>query len=105
MGCELSAITFVRDYVQLAFDGPNMNAYTAATVSCGAESFRLGQPGYRDALCKPIGSRVARVEADDERVSISFEDGTTISISLRADDYRGPEALQFSLDNDCIWVV
>jgi len=38
-----------------------------------------------------------------ERVSISFEDGT--KISMRADDYRGPEALQFSLDKDCTWVV
>jgi hypothetical protein len=28
IGSELGAITFVRDYIQLHFDGPTINAYT-----------------------------------------------------------------------------
>lgn len=105
VGHELSSVTFVRDYIQLAFDGSGINAYTTPTVSCGSESLKFGQPGYRDGLCRQIGRSVERSEVDGQRVSIIFESGTTVSISLREDDYRGPEALEFSLDNDHIWVV
>jgi hypothetical protein len=106
VGRKLSSVTFVADYVQLAFDGPGMNAYTTPTVTSGSESLSLGQPGYRDALCAQIGCIVERTEVDKQRVSIVFESGAVISISLLDDDYRGPEALEFSLDErDRIWVV
>jgi hypothetical protein len=102
---ELSSVTFVRDYVQLGFDGAGISAYTMPTVACGSERLSLGQAGYRDGLCRQIGSKVERTEVDSQLVAIVFEDGTVISISLRAEDYRGPEALQFALDDKCIWVV
>ena len=106
VGRELSSVTFVRDYVQLAFDGPGINAYTLPTVTRGSEVLSLRQPGYRDCLCEQIGCRVERTEVDDQRASIIFENGAVVSISLRDDDYRGPEALEFSLDRrDRIWVV
>ena len=106
VGQDLSSVTFVRDYVQFAFDNGGMNAYTAPTVACGSESLSLGQTGYRDSLCRPIGCRVERTWVDDQRVSIIFESGVVVSISLREEDYLGPEALEFSLDRkDCIWVV
>jgi hypothetical protein len=106
VGQELSSVTSIRDYVQLAFEGASISAYTAPTVMCGSESLSLGQPGYRDGLCGQIGCRVERTEVDDLRVSIVFEGRVVVSISLRDDDYRGPEALEFSLDQrDRIWVV
>jgi hypothetical protein len=105
VGNELSSVTFVRDYVQLAFDGPSMHAYTTPSVACGSEVLSLGQPGYRDVLCKEIGCRVERTEVDNQRLSIVFENGVAVSISLRDEDYRGPEALRFSLDDKCDWVV
>ncbi len=106
VGQDLSSVTFVRDYVQLAFDGPGLSAYTMPTVTSESESLSLGQPGYRDSLCRQIGCRVERTEADDQRVLIIFENGAAVSISLRDDDYRGPGALEFSLDrNDLGWVV
>jgi len=105
VGHELSSVTFVRDYVQLAFDGPSMNAYTTPTVTRGSESLTLGQPGYRDVLCRQIGCRVERTEVGDQRASVVFENGAAVSISLRGEDYRGPEALRFSLDDKCEWVV
>jgi hypothetical protein len=105
VGHELSSVTFVRDYAQFAFDGPSMNTYTMPTVACGSENLSQGQPGYRDALCRQIGCRVERTEVDDQRMSIVFEGGAAVSISLRDEDYRGPEALQFSLDDKCDWVV
>ena len=76
------------------------------TVICGSETLSLGQPGYRDSLCSQIGRSVVRTEVDDQQVSIIFESGAVVSISIRDDDYRGPEALEFSLDaKDRVWVV
>jgi len=84
----------------------SLRSYTPLTVTCGSEGFSLGQPGYRDALCKQIGCRVDHTDVDDQQVSIVFENGATVSISLRDNDYRGPEALEFWLDRkDRIWVV
>jgi hypothetical protein len=106
VGRKLSSVTFVADYVQLAFNGPGFSAYTTPTVTCGSQSLSMGDPGYRDALCKQIDCIVDSTGVDKERVSIAFEGGAVVSISLRDADYRGPEALEFSLDEgDRIWVV
>jgi len=106
VGHVLSSVEFVADYVQLWFDGSCMTAYTLPNVSQGSESLSSGQPGYRDALCRQIGCRVKRTDVGDQQVSIVFESGAAVSISLRDDDYRGPEALEFWLDKkDRVWVV
>jgi len=104
-GHVLSSVEFVADYAQLRFDGPTLTAYTPPTVSWGTESHIWGEPGYRDALCRQIGCRVERTAVDDAQVSIAFESGAAVLISLRDEDYRGPEALQFSLDKERIWVA
>ena len=93
------------DYIQFGFDGPSLTAYTLPAVSRKSENLIWGQLGYRDALCEQIGSRVAGTGVNEERVAITFDTGATISISLRNEDYRGPEALEFSLDKSCSWVV
>jgi hypothetical protein len=105
VGRDLSSVTFVRDYVQLSFDGPCLTVYTMPTVTFGSESLRLGQSGYRDGLCRQIGCPVKRTEVDDQRVSITFENGVMVSVSLHDDDYRGPEALELQLDRDRVWIV
>ena len=104
-GRALSSVEFVADYVQLRFDGPNLTAYTRPTVSWGDESYIWGQPGYRDAICRQIGCRVERTAVDNRQASILFEGGAAVLISLHDNDYRGPEALQFTLDKDRIWVA
>ena len=75
-------------------------------MASGSESLNPSEPGYRDGLCRQIGCRVQRTEVDGQRVSMSFASGAVVSISLRDEDYRDPEALQFWLDKkDRIWVV
>jgi hypothetical protein len=105
VGRRMSSVTFVMDYVQLAFDGHGLNAYTLPTITHGSERNAWGQLGYRDALCAPIGLIVESASADEHQVSITFEGGATISISLRKDDYRGPEALELHLNDGQWWVV
>ena len=105
VGHVMSSVEFVEDYVQLRFDSACLTAYTPPTITWGAESLSLAHAGYRDALCRQIGCRAERTEVNDQQVSIVFESGAVVAVSLREDDYRGPEALQFSLDKNRIWVV
>ena len=97
-GSILSSVEFVHDYLQLHFDGSGtLSAYTPPTVTCQGQTFGLGQSGYRDALCQEIGRRIEQAKSEDQSVSIVFEGGSIISISLCEEEYWGPEALQLSL--------
>jgi hypothetical protein len=108
LGEELSAVTFVADYVQLWFDGPCLSAYSLPIVSVGGMSYRWGEPGYRDALCGCIGKRVASTEyTEKERIRLDLSDGSSILMSLRSGDYEGPEAATLTdrLVSPTRWVV
>lgn len=106
VGQPLASIEFVQDYVQLHFDGPTLTAYTLPVVNLvSSVTLVRGQTGWRDALCAQIGSVVCRTEVEPDYVSLAFENGAVVEVSLRDEEYRGPEALQFSLDAEHIWVV
>jgi hypothetical protein len=97
IGGELSAVTFVRDYVQLHFDGPTISAYTLPTVTVGDSVFSHISPGYRDALCARIGSTVRAAYADPgQQLRIDFSDGSALSISLRPEDRQVEEAAVYT---------
>jgi hypothetical protein len=108
VGEQLSSVTFVMDYLQLAFDGPTINAYTWPTVGVAEEVLRFGNPGYRDALCARIAVKVVSVRLPPDRIEIAFADGSMICISLRADDltagnqevaeFRGSQWMTFRPD-------
>jgi len=94
---ELSAVTFVRDYIQLHFDGPMINTYTLPTVVVGGSVFSHADPGYRDALCARIGATVKAVYADPgQQLQIDFSDGSSLSISLRSEDRVVQEAAVYT---------
>jgi hypothetical protein len=93
-GEQLSAVTFVQDYLQLWFDGPGINVTNPLTVRVGQTSITSWQPGFRDTLCAQIAKIVAAVQVrDGEAFIIRFTDDSLISISLRREDYTSPEAI------------
>ena len=104
-GRTLSSVEFVHDYVQLHFDGSTITAFTLPIISRSGETVSWGEDGYRDALCEEIGCSIEVAGFEHDDVSLTFQDGTVISISVRDKDYHGPEALQLSLDEQRIWVV
>ena len=104
IGSKLSSIEFVMDYVQLRYDGPTLTAYTTPTVVRDNDKYAWGGSGYRDALCDQISHELRQVEVD-EQVRLTFDDGVSVLISLRDEDYTGPESLHFSLDKDHWWVA
>ena len=93
LGEQLSAVTFVQDYLQLWFDGPGINVMNPLTVTTPAGSITSWNPGFRDLLCAQIAKIVSAVERRaGEALVIKFHDGSSLLVSLREDDYQGPEA-------------
>ena len=92
-GEQLSAVTFVQDYLQLWFDGPGINVTNPLTIESSSGKFTTSQPGFRDALCAQIAKTVDNVEIrPSDALVVLFTDGSSISISLRPEDYSSAEA-------------
>lgn len=98
-GQELTAVEFVADYVRLRFDGPLFTLYDWPHVLLAEFSIAYGEPEYRNALCAQIGETVAKAVLEEmESLTIEFESGTVLALSLREEDLDGPEAGNYSAD-------
>jgi hypothetical protein len=105
VGRRLSAVTFILDYIQLQFDPPpTINALTPVTVRSGDRRAISGEETFRNLLCEQIPKTVRSVSLiDGEALIISFEDSSSISLSLRKQDYVVPEAINvYGRDHLCI---
>ena len=98
-GQELSAVEFVSDYLRLRFDGPALTLYAWPHVLLADFSIAFGEPEYRNALCAQIGEMVGKAKLEEmDSLTIEFESGTVIALSLREEDLNGPEAGSYSAD-------
>ena len=64
IGLELSAVCYVRDYVELHFDGPILRCLADPIIAGSSGRFEHREVGSRDALCALVGEVV--LEATDE---------------------------------------
>jgi hypothetical protein len=92
---DLGAVIFVRDYVQLQFEpGGVLSAFTPVMVSSSGVQATFGDAAFANLILAQIGKVVGGVDfRRHELLAIRFEDRSTIAISLRLEDYPGPEAL------------
>jgi hypothetical protein len=98
-GQELTAVEFVGDYVRLRFDGPMLTMYAWPHILLADFSIAFGEPEYRNALCAQIGEMVAKAALEElEALTVEFESGTVIALSLREEELDGPEAGSYSAD-------
>ena len=98
-GQELTAVEFISDYVRLRFDGPMLTFYAWPHVLLADFSIAFGEPEYRNALCAQIGETVAKASLEEfEALTVEFESGTVIALSLREEDLDGPEAGSYAED-------
>ena len=98
-GQELTAVEFVTDYLRLRFDGPMLTLFAWPHVLLADFSIAFGEPEYRNALCAQIGEMVAKASLKEmEALTVEFESGTVIALSLREEDLSGPEAGSYSED-------
>lgn len=104
----LGSVVFVMDYVQFVFNGPRLTAYTRPTIENKGQTLRWNDAGYRDALCDLITHYVTETTIrENDAIELKFDTGAIIRISLKDDDYEGPEAATFmaNLPNDKRWWV
>ena len=103
-GEQLSSVVFVQDYIQLVFDGPTLTAITLPVIKFGDDCYKWGDPGYCESLCGRIAKTVRLAYVVEEKeIHIEFDDGVSILISLRPEDYRAAEAAMFTNGTDT-WV-
>ncbi len=98
-GQELTAVEFVGDYLRLRFDGPMLTLYAWPHILLADFSIAFGEPEYRNALCAQMGEMVAKAALEElEALTVEFESGTVIALSLREEELDGPEAGSYSAD-------
>jgi hypothetical protein len=100
-GRRLHAVTFIQDYVQFQFE-PSLttNAFTRVTVRPNGETIRGdADDQFRNLLCAQISKLLTLALVRDlKSFDLGFSDGSGISISLRPEDYVGPEAVSVVCD-------
>ncbi len=100
-GQELTAVEFVEDYLRLRFGdsgaGPMLTLYAWPHILLSDFSIAYGEPEYRNALCAQMGEMVAKASLEEmDALTVEFESGTAIALSLREEDLDGPEAGSYS---------
>ncbi|WP_433672291.1 hypothetical protein ACQP06_11975 [Nocardia sp. CA-136227] len=104
-GLELASVVFVRDYVQLDFDGPRLTCWVWPKIGSGETVLHIGDTGYRDSLCAFIDQTVVSTEdAAGDGLVLRFEKGT-LSLDATADKLEGPEIAMLSGFADESWDV
>ena len=95
-GAEVYQVAFVRDYVQFGLhsdDGDvGITAVTDPEVLIGGRKFGRDDVGWRDALCKLIGSRVRAASVSDDEFRVAFDADAVLTVSLLGNEYS-PEAV------------
>ena len=106
IGEQLSSVEFVHDYLQLRFDGPCLTVYSPIhRLLKNGVLIHWGQPGYCDALCGLITHELKMTTVDPQRGLFIFDNDSVWSLSLRDEDYSGPEVLMYVDGSQKMWVV
>ncbi|MGW5112130.1 hypothetical protein [Nocardia sp. NPDC004123] len=104
VGLELASVVFVRDYLQLDFDGPRLSCYVWPTIDADGITRSLGDAGYRDTLCALISQTVVSIdEAVGTGLLLRFAIGA-LSIHPALEELGGPEIAVLSGFSD-MWAV
>ncbi len=95
-GEEVSAVSFVRDYVEIHFDGPVVRSLSNPTVTTPDSRARFPEAGSRDALCQLIGAVVTGVILKEgESFELITDNDCNLVIPLDSQSLRRGEAMHF----------
>ena len=92
IGAEVGSVAFVRDYVEINFDGPIVRSLSSPIINVGGADFRFPDAGSRDALCELIGTSLEGVHESDAEIVLRF-DAATLVIPKQGD--TGAEIAHF----------
>jgi hypothetical protein len=94
-GMELAGVAFIRDYVELLFDGPILRCYARPEVVIASRAVRFPTEGSRDALCELIGAEVANVRVGERDLSLDFDGDRRVRIEFARQWETGRDAAEF----------
>jgi hypothetical protein len=94
-GQELAGVAFVRDYVELWFDGPVLRCYATPEVLTERRAVRFPEAGSRDALCELIGAEVIDLQVGDHELVLDLTGRRQVRIDFRTEWDAGREAAEF----------
>jgi hypothetical protein len=92
MGLEVSAVSFVRDYVELHFDGPVLRSLSDPLGVYGGRRWQFPTPGSLELMRCYIGKTVDGYELDPDRILALHFGENRFVIPLDSDTSGGPES-------------
>jgi hypothetical protein len=95
IGEQLSAVTFVMDYLQLQFNSQCLTVLNPLFVKVGGHSYKFNDTEFRNVICERITRLVQKITLSEQELLIDFDDSSSFSISLKEEDYSSPEAINF----------
>jgi hypothetical protein len=107
IGRDLASVEFVRDYVQLRFDGPELTAYSWPTLYDAGRAVTRDAAGYCAALVALINQVVSAVTLKEgKELIIEWKNDALLLIDLSHKSVTMPEAVYFTLgDEHTHWMV
>lgn len=107
---DLSAVMFVRDYIQFLFEGEQSNgvltAYNLPVTTVNGHIFNRHTNGYRDILCSLINKKVKKSEITiDRSIKITFENRDELVVPLElSGQHENSEAAMLRMNNSIfVW--
>lgn len=93
---QLSAVSFVHDYIELVFFEKIIRVFTAPFLKNKESEYKYPQAGSRDALCSLIGRTVVSINIlGGETVELYFSGGEALAIPLSSEDQEIIEAMHY----------
>ena len=104
-GKELTAVSFVLDYIILEFEEFFLTALSLPYIQASDTKFMNGMVGYRDILCDRIAHKVSSAsDTEGQEIRITFDEGSVLAIPLRLEECPGMEAAILQIESEIKWV-
>ncbi|MGA5824231.1 hypothetical protein ACPC54_41100 [Kitasatospora sp. NPDC094028] len=104
IGREVSAVCFMRDHVELHFDGPVLRALSAPFGRYGCRGWRFPSPGSVELLRYYIGKTVDTCELAPGRFLVLDLGEHRFTVPLDEASRPGPEAAHLTDGGTGIWI-
>jgi hypothetical protein len=82
IGRPLTAVTFVMDYLQIAFDDAVLTILTTPELVESSRAIAWDTPAFAGVLRGQIGDALRRIDISDKKLRLSFENGISLKIPL-----------------------
>jgi len=93
---ELSSVEFVRDYLQIRFDGPVLTAFSDPELIVAGTIYKTETKEFCYLLTRCIGQVVVMATVEEGgAIRLGFRNGVLLNISLKTEDRLTVEAATF----------